>query len=114
MIKKALFIGLIAVLLLAIYLLVKHSIPREETMQTQDITIDSIAVTGPVVFIYNKPSRENFWLKSYTTFDATEFDSLKGRPVRIHYMKAFAGPFENRIFKIETGSGVVFEQADKD
>lgn len=88
----------------------KHSIPYEELMQPQHITIDSIIVTGPVVWIYDKASRRNFWLKSYTSFHAKEFDSLHGKAVRIHYMKVLAGPFENRIFKMEIDSVVIFDQ----
>jgi hypothetical protein len=63
-----------------------------------------------VVWIYDKPSGQNFWLKSYTSFHAKEFDSLKGKSALIHYMKVLGGPLENRIFKMEIDSVAVFDQ----
>lgn len=108
--KRLIFIGVAVVALFCIYLIVKRSIPYEEAMQTQDITIDSIAVTGPVVWIYDKPTGRNFWFKLYTSFHAKGFDSLQGKAARIHYVKVFAGPFENRIFRMEIDSVVVFDQ----
>jgi hypothetical protein len=108
--KRIILIGLAVVVLLSIYFMVKRSLPYEEAMQTRRITIDSVTVTGPVALIYDKPSGKNFWLKSYTSFHAKEFDSLPGKTAQIYYMKVFAGPFENRIFKIEIDSVVVFDQ----
>ncbi len=109
--KRVTLILFAGIALLAIYLWWKRSVPYENELQTQQITIDSTTITGPVVLIYDKRSRQSFWLKSYTSFDAEEFDSLKGKAVRIHYMKFLVGPFENRIFKMEVDSVVVFNQA---
>ena len=109
--KRIILIGLAVIAVLSIYFMVKRSIPYEEVMQTGRITIDNFTVVGPLVIIFDKPSRRNFWLKSYTSFDVKEFDSLEGKTARIHYMKVLAGPFENRIFKIEIDSVVVFDQA---
>jgi hypothetical protein len=108
--KRILLIGLAVIILLSIYFMVQRSMPYQEVMQTQGITIDSFIVTGPVVLIFDRPSRQNFWLKSYTSFHAKEFDSLRGKAARVHYMKTFVGPFENRIFKLEIDSVVVFDQ----
>ncbi|NOT73526.1 MAG: hypothetical protein HOP08_01270 [Cyclobacteriaceae bacterium] len=113
MLKKVLAIGILSICLLAIFLIINRSKPQADKMQTKQIKIDSITVTGPVVFIYDKSSRENYWLKSYTTLDAQKFDSLTGRTVIIHFMKAFAGPLENRIFKIQADSVFVFDQDEK-
>lgn len=88
--------------------------PYDKAMQTQHITIDSITVTGPVVLIHDKPSGRNFWFKTYTSFHPKEFDSLQGKQADIYYMKVFTGPFENRIFKMEVDSVVVFDQVPKD
>jgi hypothetical protein len=109
-VKRGVLIGLVIVALLFIYLTVKRSIPYEEAMQNQIITLDSINVVGPVVWIYDKKLHQNFWLKSYTSLDAEGFDSLRHKSARVQYMKVFAGPFENRIFKIEIDSVVVFNQ----
>ncbi len=108
--KQAIVIGLVVIAFLSIYLIVKRSIPYENEMQSKDITLDSINVTGPVALIYDKESRQNFWLKSYSSFQAHEFDSLQGKQARVHYKKFLAGPFENRIFKMEIDSVVVFDQ----
>ena len=108
--KRVVLIGLAVVALLSIYFMVKRSIPYEEVMQTQLITIDSITHTGPLVLVFNKSLRKTFWLKSYTSLDAREFDSLQGKAAQIHYMKFLTGPFENRIFKMEVDSVVVFDQ----
>jgi hypothetical protein len=110
-VKRGILTGLAVVALLSIYFMVKRSIPYDDVMQTQHIIIDSVSVIGPVVWIYDKPSGQNFWLKSYTSFHAKEFDSLQGKAARIHYMKVLTGLFENRIFKMEVDSVIVFDQA---
>lgn len=112
--KRVMLMALAAVILICIYLMVKRSIPYEAVMQKKQITIDSFTVAGPVVFIYDKSSRQNFWLKSYSSFNAKEIDSLRGKASRIYYMKSFTGPLENRIFKIEINSVVVFDQVLED
>jgi hypothetical protein len=109
-VKKIVLIGFVLVASLLIYHTVKRIAPYEDVMQTQRITLDSIHVVGPVVRIYDKSLRQNFWLKSYTSLDATEFDSLQNKSAQIYYMKLFAGPLENRIFKIEVDSVIVFDQ----
>jgi hypothetical protein len=108
--KRIVLIGLAALVLVSIYLTVKRSIPYEEKMQTQDIIIDSFRVTGPIVLIHDKHSSQNFWLKSYNSFDAKQFDSLHDKTARVHYMKSIGGPLENRIFKIEIDSVEIFNQ----
>ena len=109
--KRIALIGLAAVVLVSIYIMVKRSIPYEAKMQTQEITIDSFRITGPIVLIHDKHSSQNFWLKSYNSFDAKQFDSLQGKTARVHYMKSIGGPLENRIFKIEIDSVEIFDQA---
>src|SRR5688572_7072825 len=46
--KRIALIGLAAVVLVSIYIMVKRSIPYEAKMQTQEITIDSFRITGPI------------------------------------------------------------------
>ena len=112
--KRVIVIGLVVIAFLSIYLFVKRSVPYENEMLSKDIALDSISVTGPVALIYDKKSRQNFWLKSYSSFHANEFDSLQGKEARVHYKKFLAGPFENRIFKMEIDSVVVFDQVVED
>src|SRR5262245_29976767 len=108
--KRIVIISLLVAGLLFIYLSVKRLMPYEEVMQKKRITLDSINVIGPLVWVHDKTSNQNFWLKSYTSLNATAFDTLQNKSVEVHYMKVFSGPFENRIFKIEIDSVVVFDQ----
>jgi hypothetical protein len=109
-VKRIAFIGIIIVALLLIYVHIKRAIPDEKEMQKERITLDSFHTVGPIVWIYDRNLRQKFWLKSYTSLDASKFDSLRNRSAQIYYKKVFSGPFENRIFKLVIDSAVVFDQ----
>ena len=75
-----------------------------------DILIDSIWTLGPTATVFDKTRRQYFWLKSYSSFNQLQLDTLKHKKVSIRYMKFLKGPLENRIFRMEIDSVVVFDQ----
>jgi hypothetical protein len=108
--KRISLIAIMVIVALAIHLAVKRSLPHQELLETRLISIGSVSVTGPVVWIQDKGSGRKFWLKLYTSFRPTGVDSLVGKSARIHYMKVLSGPLGNRIFKMEIDSILVFDQ----
>jgi hypothetical protein len=110
--KKLLFSIIIAAIAIAIFIWVKRSIPYDDSaeMFSTSISIDSIWSVGPAAAIYDRRMQKYFWLKSYSSFDMSSFETLKNKTARIRYMKFLAGPFENRIFRMEVDSVLVFDQ----
>ena len=110
--KRLILLILLVAIATALFLVIKRSIPysdRAELLST-DISIDSIWSLGPATGVYDKTSQEYYWLKSYTSLDQSALDTLKSKRARIRYMKFLKGPLENRIFRMEVDSVVVFDQ----
>jgi len=102
----------IAIIGTGIYLLIKKSLPygdRSELLSAE-ISIDSIWTVGPTATFYDKSKRQYYWLKSYSSFSQLELDTIKHKKANIRYMKFLKGPLENRIFRMEIDSVVVFDQ----
>ena len=110
--KRLIWLVLVITIGAAVYLFIKRSIPysdRDELL-SGNISIDSIWSLGPATAIYDKSSKKYYWLKSYTSLDLSMMDTLKSRKAHIRYMKFLKGPLENRIFRMEVDSVVVFDQ----
>ena len=103
---------LLVVIAVGIFLFIKRSIPYSDRAEllSAKISIDSIWSIGPVTAIYNKTSQKYYWLKSYSSLDNSTFDTLKSKTATIRYMKFSSGLLENRIFRLEVDSVVVFDQ----
>ena len=101
-----------AVVIVWIVSFVKQSIPygNSDEILSTSISIDSIWSFGPTVAIYDKNSRKSYWIKSYTSFDHPNVDSLKRKTAKIRYMKFLQGPLENRIVRMEVDSVVIIDQ----
>jgi hypothetical protein len=110
--KKLFFSIIIAATAIGIFVWVKRSIPYADSDEvfSASISLDSIWSVGPAAAIYDRKKEKYFWLKSYRTFDLSNFDTLKGKTARIRYVKFLAGPFEDRIFWMEVDSVLVFDQ----
>jgi hypothetical protein len=110
--RKLIVLLAIAVLVTGIYLFINRSMPysdRSELLSAK-ISIDSVWTLGPTATVYDKTRRQYYWLKSYSSFNQIQLDTLKHREVNIRYMKFLKGPLENRIFRIEIDSVVIFDQ----
>jgi hypothetical protein len=105
-------ITLCVVIIAWIVSLVKRSIPYSDSDEIllASISIDSIWSLGPTVTIYDKKSQKAYWIKSYTSFDHPDIDSLKSKTANIRYMKFLQGPLENRIVWMEVDSAVIIDQ----
>lgn len=110
--KRLIIVLVLAIIAVGVFFWIKRSIPYSDHAEllSTDISIDSIWSLGPAVAIYDKSLQEYYWLKSYTSFDMAELDTLKSRKASIRYMKFLQGPLENRIFRMEVDSVVVFDQ----
>jgi hypothetical protein len=95
-----------------IIVFIARSIPKADNQRllSTEISLDSIWSLGPTVTFYNKKTQKYYWLKSYTSMNQSKFDTLKSRKALVRYMKFLTGPFENRIFRMEVDSIVVFDQ----
>jgi len=110
--KRVIVVTIVLAIGIGIALFITKSIPysdREELLSAK-ISIDSVWSLGPETAIYDKSSRQFYWLKSYTSFDQSMVDTLKSKTASIRYMKFFEGPLENRIYRMEVDSVVVFDQ----
>jgi hypothetical protein len=65
------------ILIVAVVLLVKNSLPDKKRLITTRITIDSVHVAGPVVRLFDNKTRQVYWFKTLTTFSPQALDSLK-------------------------------------
>jgi len=110
--KRVILIIAVLVISTVIYFFVKRSLPYSDRVEllSADISVDSIWSLGPATAIYDKASQKYYWMKSYTSFDQSMMDTLKSRKASIRYMKFLKGPLENRIFRMEVDSVVVFDQ----
>ncbi|MFZ6012900.1 MAG: hypothetical protein ACOYXT_21320 [Bacteroidota bacterium] len=111
-VKRLILAILLVALGIVIFRFIKRSIPYSDRheLQSADIAIDSIWSLGPATAIYDKASKKYYWLKSYTSFDQSALDTLKGKRARVRYMKFFQGPLENRVFFMAVDSVVVVDQ----
>src|SRR5690349_20300397 len=110
--KRLIFLILMLVVVTGIFLVVNKSLPysdRDELFSSE-ISIDSVLTIGPAAAVYDSASQEYYWLKSYSSFDQSALDTLKHKRAKIRYMKFLKGPLENRIFRMEVDSIVVFDQ----
>ena len=109
--RLILSIFIVAIAMLIIFF-IKRSIPYNDRpeLQAADISLDSIWALGPVTGIYDKASGKYYWLKSYSSFDQSAFDTLKGNRARVRYMKFLQGPLENRVFYMAVDSVIIFNQ----
>jgi len=112
MVRRLVVIGGIFVFAIGLFLFIRRSIPYSDSAELlrADISIDSIWSIGPTATIYDKSSRQYYWLKSYTTFDQSAFDTLKSKKAKIQYMKFLKGPLENRVYQLVVDSVIVFDQ----
>lgn len=110
--RKLIVLIVIAVIGTGIYLFVKRSLPYSDRSEllSAEISVDSVWTLGPTTTLYDKTKRQYYWLKSYSSFNSLELDTLKHKKVNIRYMKFLVGPLENRIFWIEADSVVIFDQ----
>lgn len=95
-----------------IFLVFRRSIPYNDRAEllSGEISIDSVWTLGPATVLYDRKSGEQYWFKSLTSIEPADLDTLKARKAKIRYMKFFDGFMENRIFRIEVDSIVVFDQ----
>jgi len=110
--KKLLLLISLVLVITYVLLLVNKSLPfsdRDELYSTE-ISIDSVITLGPAAALYDSASQAYYWLKSYSSFDQSALDTLKGKTASIRYMKFLKGPLENRVFRIEVDSVIVFDQ----
>ena len=112
MAKRMIILGVVIVIGAAIFFYIRRSIPYSDNaaLLTDDISIDSIWSLGPATTIYDSSSGIYYWLKSYTSFDQSGFDTLQNKAARIKYMKFLEGPLENRVYQIKIDSIIVFDQ----
>lgn len=110
--KRLILVLLSGAVAIAIFLFVRHSIPYSDNAEliSTEISIDSIWSMGPVTSLYDRESGKQYWLKSYTSFNQSALDTLKSKHARIRYMRFLRGPLENRIFKMEIDSVIIFDQ----
>lgn|GEM_PF-5490499 len=110
--KRLILLILVVVVGTGVFIFVKRSTPFSDRtdFMSADISIDSIWSIGPAAVVYEMESKKYYWLKSYTSFDQSDLDTLKSKHVRIRYLKFLMGPLENRIIRIEVDSVVVFDQ----
>ena len=103
---------MIAVIALGISLFIRRSIPYQgrEELLTTTISIDSVWSLGPAATIYDKSADKYYWMKSYTSVDQSALDTLRFKKGKITYMKFLKGPLENRVYRLEVDSIVVFDQ----
>jgi hypothetical protein len=115
--KRSILSAVFVIIGIGIFLLVKRSIPYSDRADLYEatISIDSIWTLGPAAAIYDKRSKKYYWLKSYTSLDQKNLDTLKSRKANIRYTKFLTGPLENRIFRMEVDSIVIIDQVvDRD
>ncbi|HEU5289644.1 MAG TPA: hypothetical protein VFU05_03310 [Cyclobacteriaceae bacterium] len=110
--KRMTLLVMFVAVAITIFLFIKRSIPYSDSAEllSTEISIDSIWSLGPTTAVYDRKSQKYYWLKSYTSLDQLALDTLKSKRARIQYMKFLKGPIENRIFRIEVDSVVVFDQ----
>lgn len=110
--RRWILLILLITLIVGLVLFIRRSIPYSDRPEllSGTISIDSIWSLGPVITVFDKTSQTYYWLKSYTSFDLSSLDTLKRKTVSIRYMKFLDGPLENRIFRMEVDSVVVFDQ----
>ena len=110
--KRLVIVSIISVIGFGIYKLINRSLPysNREELLSAEISLDSIWSLGPAATFYDKKSHTSYWLKSYSSLDQASLDTLKSKQAIIRYMKFFKGPIENRIYRMEVDSIVVFDQ----
>lgn len=113
--RRLIFFGGIATVLVCIISLIHRAIPYDDgsNIFSTEISVDSIRSMGPMTAIYDKTSNQYYWLKSYTSFNHSELDTLKSKKARIRYMKILKGTLEKRIVWMQVDSIVVFDQIIK-
>ena len=110
--KRLIILILVIAVVAGIVLFVNRSIPYSDRadLLSAEVSIDSIWILGPAAVLYDSTSRRYFWLKSYSSLDQSALDTLARRRAKVRYMKFLKGPLENRIFRMEVDSVVVFDQ----
>ena len=110
--RKFIVLLAIAVIGTGIYLFINRSMPYSDSSEllSAEISIDSVWTLGPTAAMYDKTRRQYYWLKSYSSFNQLQLDTLKHKKINIQYMKFLKGPLENRIFRMEIDSVVIFDQ----
>lgn len=112
MAKRIFLLGIVIAVGVGLFLVFRRSLPYSDNagLLSTTISVDSIWSLGPATAIFDKHSRQYYWLKSYTSFDQSGFDTLKSKKARIKYMKFLDGPLENRVYQMEVDSIIVFDQ----
>jgi hypothetical protein len=110
--RKLIVLFVIAIIGAGIYLFIRESMPYSDRSEllSAEISIDSVWTVGPTATFYDKSKRQYYWLKSYSSFSQLRLDTLRHRKANIRYMKFLSGPLENRIFRMEIDSVVIFDQ----
>jgi hypothetical protein len=110
--KRLILIIIVVCVVAGMSMLIKRSIPYSDRpdLYSAEISIDSIWTLGPAAAIYDKTSKKYYWLKSYTSLDQRQLDTLKSKKASIRYAKFLMGPLANRIFRMEVDSIVIVDQ----
>lgn len=101
MVKQIILIGAIITVGVGLFLVLRRSLPysNSDELLSATISVDRIWSLGPATAIFDKHSHQYYWLKSYTSFHQSGFDTLKSKQARIRYMSSLKGHWKTEFTK---------------